>query len=67
MEKKSFLFSIFDIFNRSILPQNKHRGYTLEQPRRLRSKIRKKCIPQFHFIKVGGNGVFISRTSFPDD
>ena len=35
------------------------------------SKIRKidiyPCIPQFYCIKVGYNGVFITRTCFPDD
>ena len=34
------------------------------------AKIRKKvypCIPQFCYIKVGFEGVYISRTCFPDD
>ena len=33
-----------------------------------RAKIRKKypCTPQFHYIKVGCKGVYITRTCYPD-
>ena len=34
------------------------------------AKLRKNvypCTPQFHFIKVGCKGVFITRTCYPDD
>ena len=29
--------------------------------------MRKICIPQFYYIKVMFNGVFIARICFPDD
>ena len=31
------------------------------------AKIRKKCIPQFYYIKVGCKGVFVTQTCFHDE
>ena len=68
---------MFDIF--LIFAQNIDCGYTLEPPQRGGSneypqsmfwaKIRKyvhPCKPQFHYIKVGCKGVFITRTCLHD-
>ena len=51
-------------------------GYTLEPPQwggsneypqsMFWSKNTKKCIPQFHYIKVGFKGVYITRTCYHD-
>ena len=74
----NFQLKNFDIF--LIFAQNIDCGYTLEPPRRggsneypqsmFWSKNKKNrytpCIPQFCYIKVGFEGVFISRTCFPD-
>ena len=59
---------IFDIF--LIFAQNIDCGYTLEPPRLcFGAKIRKigiHWIPQFCYIKVGYEGVCITRTCFPE-
>ena len=51
--------------------QNIDCGDTLEPPHNLcfEAKIRKivyTCKPQFYYIKVGCNGVFVTRTCFRD-
>ena len=70
-------FWIFFLF----LLQNIDCGYTLEPPRRGDSKVYPQSmfwgknkknrytqyIPQFCYIKVGYEGVYISRTCFHDD
>ena len=74
----NFQMKIFDIF--LIFAQNIDCGYTLESPQRggsneypqsmFWSKNKKKYVypskPHFFYIKVGCNGVFITRTCYPD-
>ena len=52
-----------DIF--LIFAQNLNRGYTLEPPQKDLQKCI-PCTPQFHYIKVGCKGVFITRTCLHD-
>ena len=77
-ENRKFHLKIFDILN--IFAQNIDCGYTLEPPQRGGSneypqsmfwiKNQKKqvypCKHHFYYIKVDNDGVYISRTCFPD-
>ena len=73
----NFQMKTYNIF--LIFAQNIDCGYTLEPPNEavlmsthnlcFRAKIRKNvypCTPQFHYIKVGCKGVFITRTCLHD-
>ena len=75
VKNENFQEKINDIF--LIFAQNIYCWYTLEPLRRGSSNESQSmfwsknryypCIPQFHYIKVGYKGVFISWTCFPDD